>query len=271
MNWHETIEYIRQEPSYQQLVEEAYLSANLKSNVESFRNSSEFIATLKLLSDLNVSKKSSLLDVGAGNGISSIAFALEGFKVTSLEPDSSDTIGVGAIKKLKEIYDLPELEIVGSYGENMPFEDNHFDIVYARQCMHHAYNLPEFAKSIYRVVKPKGLLLTVRDHVVLNDADKQAFLKRHPLHKFYEGENAFTLEEYKSAIKNSGFVIKSILGPADSVINYSPWSINRVQKIIKQKAGAWAANIFVSKIAWMAIKLRLKTVPGRLYTFVSEK
>jgi ubiquinone/menaquinone biosynthesis C-methylase UbiE len=271
MNWHETIEYIRSESSYNQLVEEAYFSPDLKANVELFRNSSEFIATLQLLKSLNINGESRLLDVGAGNGISSIAFALEGYKVTALEPDVSDTIGAGAIKKLKELYKLTALDIVSSYGEDMPFENDYFDIVFARQCMHHAYNLPEFAKSMYRVVKPKGIFLTVRDHVITDKADKQAFLKRHPLHKFYGGENAFKLNEYRNAIIDAGFVIKQVLGPADSVINYSPWSISRVKKTIQQKVGAWAANNFVSRIAWVAVKLRLKMVPGRLYTFVSEK
>ena len=271
MNWHETIEYIRKEPIYQQLVEEAYFSADLESNVESFRNSDEFIATLALIKTFNYKNQIHLLDVGAGNGISSVAFALEGFKVISLEPDPSDTIGAGAIKRLKEIYKLAELNVIGSYGENMPFDDDYFDIVYARQCMHHAYNLPEFTKSMYRVVKPKGILLTVRDHVIINDSDKQAFLKKHPLHKFYGGENAFTLMEYKSAITNAGFKVIKILGPADSVINYSPWSFSRVQKIIKEKIGGWAVKGFISRVCWIAIKFRLKFVPGRLYTFISEK
>jgi ubiquinone/menaquinone biosynthesis C-methylase UbiE len=271
MNWHETIAYARNEPSLQSQIQESYLSEDLTSNIEAFRNSDEFKATLSLLSSLNIPQNAKLLDVGAGNGISSIAFAMQGFKVTALEPDNSDTVGAAAIIKLKEVYDLPDLIVVSSFGEDMPFDDNFFDVVYARQCVHHAYHLQQFTKSIYRVVKPGGILLTVRDHVISDEADKQAFLKRHPLHKFYGGENAFTLDEYRNAIITAGFNIKQVLAPADSVINYSPWSTHRIKTILKKKLGGWAANKIVINLSWRFIKYRLNRLPGRLYSFVSIK
>ena len=271
MNWHETIEFIREDSAFDQDIEEAYLSADLKFNVEKFRNSEEFKETLELLFSLNIAKNATLLDVGAGNGISSVAFALEGFKITSLEPDSSDTIGAGAIRRLKEEYGLHEMSIVSTYGEEMPFENNSFDLVYTRQCMHHAYDLQEFVKSLYRVVKPGGILLTVRDHVISNESEKKVFLKRHPLHKFYGGENAFTLDEYKNAITDAGFKFEKILAPADSVINYSPWSMERVKIMVKQRLGTWAVNNLVIKPCWWAVKYRLSKLPGRLYSFVAKK
>jgi ubiquinone/menaquinone biosynthesis C-methylase UbiE len=271
MNWHETIAYVQKDKSFQDVLAEAYLSADLESNVESFRKSPEFRETLDLLFSLNVVKGSSLLDVGAGNGISSIAFALEGFKVSALEPDLSDAVGAGAIIKLKEIYDLPDLEIVSSYGEEMPFANNRFDIVYARQCMHHAYDLQKFMDSIYRVIKTGGKLLTVRDHVISDESEKQAFLKRHLLHKFYGGENAFTFEEYSNAMTSSGFKLKKIFGPTASAINYSPWSIDRLKAMLRQKLGAWAVNDLFINWGWKLVNYRLNKMPGRLYTFAAEK
>ena len=271
MNWHETIEYIRKEPSFSDTVSEAYLSENLKANVESFRKSTEFMETLELLNTLNVAKTGTLLDIGAGNGISSIAFALEGFKVTALEPDSSDTVGAGAIMKLKKEYNLEDMTIVSTYGEEMPFDNNSFDLIYARQCMHHAYNLPEFIKSIYRVLKPGGLLITVRDHVVSNESEKQEFLKKHPLQKFYKGENAFTLNEYKNAMIDAGFNLEKIFAPADSAINFSPWSTEKIKTVLKQKLGSWSVNNLSVSLSWWVIKYRLNRLPGRLYSFVAKK
>jgi SAM-dependent methyltransferase len=271
MNWHETIEYIRKDPAYKELVKEAYFSADLKSNVEAFRISPEFNETLKLIGSFNFEESQSILDIGAGNGISSIALSLEGKSVVALEPDSSDTIGAGAIEKMKLEYHLDNLEIILSYGEDMPFENDSFDIVYTRQTMHHANNLEQFTKSIYRVLKPNGVLFTIRDHVITDTKDKKLFLKKHPLHKFYGGENAYTLDEYKHALISAGFKLSKILGPSDSIINYSPWSKERLASILKNKFGGWVINNIILNLAWSFILYRQKKLPGRLYSFIAIK
>jgi ubiquinone/menaquinone biosynthesis C-methylase UbiE len=271
MNWHETIEYIRKVPAYKELVKEAYFSDDLKSNVESFRNSPEFKETFELIVSLNSEKNLSVLDIGAGNGISSVALALEGMNVVALEPDPSNSIGAGAIEKMKLEYQLENLEVIKSYGEDMPFDDDSFDIVYSRQTMHHANNLEQFAKSIYRVLKPNGILFTIRDHVITNEEDKKLFLNKHPLQKFYGGENAFTLDEYKHALISAGFRISKIIGPGDSIINYSPWSKDRLRIFLKNKLGRWAVNFLIMKLAWHFILYRQKKLPGRLYSFIAIK
>lgn len=122
MTWHETIEYIRKDKNYSQLVKDAYFSENLKANVELYRATEEFKETLNELRMMNDSPSLNILDLGAGNGISTIAFALEGYKVTALEPDTSDTIGAGAIRKLTELYHLKNVDILECYAEDIPQE-----------------------------------------------------------------------------------------------------------------------------------------------------
>ncbi len=112
--------------------------------------------------------------------------------VTAVEPDPSLTVGAGAVRKLKEHYELKNLEDYENFAEDINFKSNYFDIVYIRQAMHHANNLNKFIKECVRVLKPNGLLLTIRDHVIYDEKDKNWFLEYHPLHKIYEGENAFT-------------------------------------------------------------------------------
>ena len=92
MNWHETIEYIRTRPEFNELVEKAYLEEDLPLNIERFRNSEEFVETLYLIKKC-VPNALSVLDIGDGNGVSSISFALNGYDIVSIELDSSDTIG----------------------------------------------------------------------------------------------------------------------------------------------------------------------------------
>jgi ubiquinone/menaquinone biosynthesis C-methylase UbiE len=271
MNWHDTIEYIRNEPKYESLVKETYIDKDLTENVQAFLKSDEFTETLTFLKDNKILPGSKVLDVGAGNGISSLSFALSGYSVTALEPDMSDTVGAGAIEWLKSYYGLTNLDIITSFGEEMPFEDNTFDLVYARQVMHHAYDLPQFAKSMFRVVNQGKFLLTVRDHVISNEQEKEKFLQFHPLHKYYGGENAFKLDEYTGALQNAGFIVKQTLGPVDSIINLSPWSKDRLKNILKNKFGSLLTISPILDLGWYLNKLRLKKLPGRLYSILSQK
>src|SRR5947207_1978810 len=138
MTWEETIRFIRTKPEYKQLVELAYFEEELALNVERFIKSDEFIEILNLLKQYqNLAKK--ILDIGSGNVISTIALALKGYEVTSIEPDKSDTIGAGAINQLKEYYNLKNVEVYSEYAEDIQFKEGSFDIVYARLCIHHAY------------------------------------------------------------------------------------------------------------------------------------
>ncbi|GEO09906.1 hypothetical protein SAE01_24020 [Segetibacter aerophilus] len=252
-------------------MEDAYLTEDLKSNVERFLSSIEWYTTTQIVREQFNNTKLKVLDVGAGNGIASIGFALQGHNVTSLEPDTSKVVGSGAIRTLAEIYNLQNLRVVEGFGETLPFENNSFDIVYCRQVLHHALDLSGFLKETFRVSKNNALLLTLRDHVIKNEVDKQAFLKRHPLHKMYGGENAFTLEEYNNAISSSGFTIKKAMNAASSALNYSPWTKEKFFQEVKRKI-PFLPNLGVIKTAlWNWNLYRLKKIPGTLYSFIAIK
>lgn len=283
MNWEETIIYARTRDEYRQLIEDAYLGEDLKRNVENFMRSEEFAETLKLIKTCypkdGAERTLSLLDLGAGNGISSIAFALNGFRVTAVEPDPSATVGAGAINQLKEIYGLPTLELSSFYGESLGFPDASFDVVYARQAMHHAADLEKFVKETSRVLKPKGLLITCRDHVVNDEKQKEEFLKAHPFQKFYHGENAFSREEYKQAFSKAGLNVLKELGHLDSVINYGPQSKEEItlgfKKTLEQKL---KLKVFNGRFfdRWIFGFFKWKTdnlshFAGRLYSFIAQK
>jgi len=287
MTWEETIRFIRTREEFRWLVEQSYLDENLLLNAERFRSSMEFEETLRLLNKYAPAAKF-VLDVGAGNGISSIALALNGYKVTAVEPDGSLTVGCGAIEILEKEYKTGNLDVINSFGEKLPFEDGHFDVVYMRQAMHHAADLYAFVKEASRVLKNGGVLITIRDHVVYNQKDKQLFLAAHPLQQFYGGENAFSAQEYSSAMTKSGLKIKKMFAYHDSAINYFPASKvdienagemmkERFRASLEKRFGSWVINSpflqffelvsLVKNGAWRGER----RIPGRMYSFIAVK
>jgi ubiquinone/menaquinone biosynthesis C-methylase UbiE len=217
-----------------------------------------------------------------------VAFALEGYDVVTIEPDLSDTIGAGAIRKLKTHYNLTNLEVYESFAEELQLPNESFDIVYARQCMHHAYDLEKFVVEASRVTKKKGLFITIRDHVIFNKKDKEWFLENHPLQKFYGGENAFTPTEYKTAMLNAGLKIEKEIKYFDNMINYFPSSkteISNMFQIKKDKAivhlnnkiGVLSNLSFLQKMYFKKIGLNKESVydenkvSGRMYSYLCVK
>lgn len=284
MTWEETIQHVRTLPEFSNLVVRAYFHEDLELNVTNFGKSEEFLETQKVLQTYKPEAKT-ILDIGCGNGISAINFALQGYVVTAVEPDPSNTVGAGAIKRLKDIYKLDNVTIHEDFAENIQFKTNTFDVVYVRQAMHHAKDLQKFIAECVRVLKPDGLLLTIRDHVVIDASDKEWFLEKHPLHKYYGGENAFTAADYKKAITNAGALIKKELKYYDSVINYFPMTplekdnlqeerTKKQQKKLSKKLGK-IGNI---PLVWWLYKrtsgyqpLNENHIPGRMYSYISVK
>lgn len=288
MTWEETIEFIRTQPQYSSLVRDAYFDPNLGVNVERFRNGDEFKESYRIIQVWNPGK-GRLLDIGSGNGISSVAFALNGYQVDAVEPDPSDTIGAGAIRKLAKAYDLgARLVVHEDFAEDIGFDSGTFDVVYARQSMHHANDLQKFISESARVLKPGGILLTVRDHVIFDEEDKAHFLATHPLHKYYGGENAFTREEYESAMCNAGLEVQEVMAYYDSVINYFPTTAEDIEKTANDRK-AFVAELTAKKlgplqhISWVSsiyhryLNRQLgplkdeRQIPGRMYSIIATK
>ncbi len=287
MTWEETIRFIRTQDEYKDLVDKAYFEEDLPLNVERFKQSDEFIETLQLMKQYQPNAKT-ILDIGSGNGISAVALALEGYNVLTIEPDLSDTVGAGAIRKLKTHYNLSNLEVFEAFAEELQLPDENFDIVYARQCMHHAYDLDKFVAEASRVTKKNGLFITIRDHVIFNEKDKERFLENHPLQKFYGGENAFTPSEYKNAMKKAGLKIEKEIKYYDSVINYFPSSKEEISNLfqlakekailqLKNKIGVLSRISFLQEMYLRKIGLNMESiynenkVPGRMYSYLCIK
>jgi SAM-dependent methyltransferase len=280
MTWEQAVQWLREQPTQQELVKACYFDDPLPQAAERFWESAEWKAIAALLPPAGGGEA---LDLGAGRGISSYALAREGWRVTALEPDPSGLVGAGAIRSLVDASGVA-VQVVSEFSESLPFEANRFAVVNCRQVLHHARDLPQTAREIFRVLKPGGVMVATREHVISRKEDLPRFLDSHALHKFYGGENAFLLGEYLQALRGAGLVVEQCLAPLDSPINYFPMSPQQAfiycTRPIADRLGRSVTDALFSQShplgRWLfkrlvaAISLRDQT-PGRLYSFVACK
>ncbi|BDM77599.1 hypothetical protein AM10699_04730 [Acaryochloris marina MBIC10699] len=274
LTWEEAVQYLLSNPEQQELVKACYYDAPLVDAANRYWCSEEWHAINELLP----TTVGSALDIGAGNGIASYALAKEGWQVHSLEPDPSNLVGVGAIYHLAKTAELP-IQVTQEFGETLPFPDQSFELVFARQVLHHAQDLQELCKEINRVLKPGGKFIAVRDHVISSKEDLPRFLESHPLHHLYGGENAFLSTEYINALQQAGLRIDHVLKSFDSKINYAPLTPANMQAKFGQRLrplpGSKSLAYLIFNSITFPILLRLLSTfdnrPGRLYSFICSK
>ncbi len=278
VTWEQAVLWLRAQPDQQELVRACYYDDPLLEAAKRFSSSAEWLATLKLLPRT----PGRALDLGAGRGISSYALACGGWQVTALEPDPSDWVGVGAIRALAVESHL-SIEAVQGIGEGMEFGEGTFDLVYAREVLHHTHNLNKTLQEIARVLQPGGVFIACREHVIRRKEDLQAFLENHPLHRLYGGENAFLLDEYLSALRASGLKLRRVYGHYETPINYFPLSEAEWHEAVtapaRKRLGRLASFLCDPPFPWsrsvtqmMASAVSgLSRSPGILYTFLAAK
>lgn len=264
LTWEEAVLKFRSNPNNEELVQACFFDDPILKSAQRYYKSSEWRAVQDIIKDL----EGYALDIGAGRGIASYALTKDGWKVFALEPDSSDIVGSGCISKLTCDANL-DIKIITEFGEQLPFDNNFFELVHVRQVLHHAKDLALLCKEIHRVLKPGGKVIATREHVISNKKDLSDFLRNHPLHDLYGGEHAYLLQEYKNAFTNAGIKLISTYGPYDSDINLYPETkdiiIEKVERKLHFKLPA------MLKPPVLKILSKMNGTAGRLYSFVGIK
>lgn len=262
-SWEEAVIWLRSQPDQADLVRACFYDDPLLEAAERYHKSSEWRAVRALLGG----RTGLALDLGAGRGISSFALAKDGWQVDALEPDPSNVVGAGAIRDLSLAAHL-DIQITRNWGETLPYGDETFDLVHARQVLHHAADLKRLCKEAARVLKHGGLFIATREHVISKSEDLSAFLDVHPLHRLYGGENAYLRDEYIHAIEGGGLTIAKIFNPYQSDINLFPETLDSLRASIAERLHI--PRRIVPDFFLAMLGARLET-PGRLYTFLGRK
>lgn len=275
-SWEAAVIWLRDQPKYSKIVFDCYYDDPLIEAAKRYHYSDEWFAVKEIIG----ASFGRALDIGAGRGIASYALAMDGFEVTSLEPNPSELVGAGAIRSLSIEAGL-NIRVVENFSEKLPFADGVFDLVFARAVLHHASDLKIACNELYRVLKPGGIFLAVREHVISKKSDISIFLDDHPLHHLYGGENAYLLDDYLAAIQGAGFAKVKIISPWGSPLNYSPRTLEelkadlvvRVDKLMPIFSEIFRIFLRVPG-AWFVTRFFLQIIdnrPGRLYSFVVRK
>jgi len=101
-----------------------------------------------------------ILDAGCGGGRNLVYFLQNGFDVYAVDPNRE---AVQAVKELakKLSSEIPESNFQTASVENLPFDDNYFDLVISSAVLHFANSEAHFEnmlQSMCRVLKPGGYL-----------------------------------------------------------------------------------------------------------------
>lgn len=98
-----------------------------------------------------------ILDYGCGNGALAIAIAARGFQVTGF--DLSDK-GIEIAKQAATVAGVADrTAFITANAQNLPFEDNTFDLVVGKAVLHHTIKYEGTAAELHRILKPNGRVL----------------------------------------------------------------------------------------------------------------
>lgn len=275
LTWEEAITWLRSQPERAELVRDCYFDDPITEAAERFSQGEEWQAVATLLAPYLPGR---VLDLGAGRGIATCAFAKLGCQVTAIEPDPSPLVGRGAITSLLR-QSGQKAEILAAAGEDIPCADASFDLVYGRAVLHHASDLEQLCQEAARVLRRGGVFLATREHVLSRYEDLPEFLANHPLHALYGGENAYVLDQYLAAMTNAGLSVVNVMGPFDTPINYAPLPHQLVQDLLQQRLtrifGRRLAKIMVNRNMLARLGTRILSarcqIPGRHYSFLAFK
>jgi 2-polyprenyl-6-hydroxyphenyl methylase/3-demethylubiquinone-9 3-methyltransferase len=99
--------------------------------------------------------KMSALEVGCGGGILTEEIAKMGFFTTGIDPSEQSL--TNAIKHAKD--NNLKINYEKGIGENLPFQNNSFDVVFCCDVLEHVYDLPKVISEISRVLKNGGIFI----------------------------------------------------------------------------------------------------------------
>ena len=118
---------------------------------------------------LNLDKSSKILDIGTGWGIMSILLALNGYNVSTGEPEGKaeehfeehhhhENSHTNWRESAKAVGVIDKIEFQHLDAEDLPFPEQSFDAIFMLDTLQHIKHKEQALKECLRVVKPQGIV-----------------------------------------------------------------------------------------------------------------
>jgi len=159
-----------------------------------------------------VAKDAMSLEIGSGTGRFSMALGIR----SGLEPSAN--MDAKAEDRC--------IETVRGVAEEMPYQDQQFDIVLINFCISYFENPQKAFNEVFRVLKPGGIL-------IVGFIDKNSLLGKYYERKrhnsiFYKSANYYSVTEVEEKIKEAGFInqqfFQTLFGDLESTNTIEPLS-----------------------------------------------
>lgn len=126
------------------------IQSHVKAGNESGRLTAKRIKT-----DLDDIKPARILEVGCSVGFNCLGLAneFEEAFVFGIEPDQEAIDVANAMSNNSD-----RLKFLQGYGENLPFDDNYFDLIICHTVIEHVQDVPSVIKEMQRVLKKNGTI-----------------------------------------------------------------------------------------------------------------
>ena len=121
-----------------------------------------------------------VLEIGVGIGTDLASYAKNGSKVSGIDLTQE---AIDLTSKHFQVMGLKAENLLVADAENLPFEENSFDLVYSFGVLHHTPDVGKAVSEILRVLKPQGKFI-----VMLYRRGWKHYLKRLVINGIFRGQ-----------------------------------------------------------------------------------
>ncbi|MEW6117631.1 MAG: class I SAM-dependent methyltransferase [Nitrospirota bacterium] len=119
--------------------------------------STAFATSVRIAEDIDDIRPARILEIGCSVGFN--CFALKHLfpnaEVVGIEPDE-EAVHVGTAMAIAN--DIDNLRFVHGFGERLPFDEGHFDLVVCHTVIEHVYDVAKVIAEMSRVLSSKGII-----------------------------------------------------------------------------------------------------------------